>query len=582
MRIINLKKFISFLLVFTLVFCCAVQACASKPDIKGNNEYKVAVRGDLGTENAGKTVSVMLLSDKTDMSSIKAEDILYLNDARADENGKYGLDFSSSRISYTDGKANCKIYIRQGSEDVTNSLIYASATERDMCFYDLKLYDELGQKKARLVVDNPFNVKVNVTMFVASYDSNGILIDVQKRVQSVDKEQNTFTINHTCTSKTEKVKALVWADIINAVPLVKGVEKNNDIVTEHKNVLIIGNSYSVDSTRYVHDMANSLGADIDVYLIQQGGRSVYELWANRENSSYYMVQKNGSSISARSLDTLLDEFDFDVIAMQNYWGSSSGILHYANDTYNCSKTDAYKNMALYLHQKQPDAEIMINSVWSNENGYNTTADIENAAKASEFFGVEKGNYVQRYFYNQVERFNGQAAFDSGEAINDDKTPLRQFPVGYAIQIAREFEKDGKLPYFTTTDDTVKSFADMQNGDLCPISESDALNNRLRLNRDGYHLSYAGRYLAGLVWTEILTGVSAENIDYVPNPEQIICGYQSVSSDDTSTTETIAVSFNELTSDQISDLKKIAHSAVKQYYDYGCRTLDKTAMKLTID
>ena len=137
MRIINLKKFISFLLVFTLVFCCVVQACASKPDIKGNNEYKVAVRGDLGTENAGKTVSVMLLSDKTDMSSIKAEDILYLNDAKADENGKYGLDFSSSRISYTDGKANCKIYIRQGSEDVTNSLIYASATERDMCFYDL-------------------------------------------------------------------------------------------------------------------------------------------------------------------------------------------------------------------------------------------------------------------------------------------------------------------------------------------------------------------------------------------------------------------------------------------------------------
>lgn len=368
------------------------------------------------------------------------------------------------------------------------------------------------------------------------------------------------------------------------LPLAQPAQQAVTLDPSHKDILIIGNSYSVDSLRYVSEIAQNIGADIDVYLAQQGGRTVYELYTNHADTTYYSFYKNTDWIGTASLDNILEQRRFDAVVMQNYWGTSGGILYYANDTYNASKTDAYKNMALYLREKQPGAEILINAVWSNENGYNETQIAQIAAADSEFANSPRQNAVQRWMYDQMEKFNGQAAIDCGEAVFGGKTlgdggfPLRQLPVGYAIQLAREYPgSDGNYPFATTMDDTVKHFADMTPGELCPIGDADAAAGRLRLNRDGYHLSVAGRYLAGLVWIEYLTGYDVSQVVYIPGSEIINCGYQATGGDGTTTTEAIAVSFDALTAQQASILRSIAHRAVRNFEGRAARGLNDSSI-----
>lgn len=416
---------------------------------------------------------------------------------------------------------------------------------------------------------------------LAEYDNNNslekvVLTSADYKTNDWDKlsagcSRNAGTVIENY-NPTHTYKAFCVDSLNNLIPLLRCAELNLD-ASQKKKLLIIGNSYSVDSVRYVHDMAKSVGADIDTYLIQHGGATVYDLYVNRSDTSYYLpIQINGHSTSQKkSLDALLDDETFDYVVMQNYWGSSQGIINYVDNSTSSSKENNYKAMAEYIREKQPNTEIMINAVWSNEHGYNVPEKIDAAARASSF--AEMTNYVQRYFYDQEEKFNGQAAIDCS-SVNGGK-PLTQMPVGYAIQLAREYETGGNKPFFTTCGtDLLSLYVD---GGVCPIGDADKIAGRLRLNRDGYHLSLAGRYLAGLVWTQMLTECDVNDIAFVPTPEMIRCGIQA--SDGTSTTDTINLTFDPITAVQQQQLKVIAGKAVNNYKTYGTRGLADTAMPL---
>ena len=560
------------LFLIMIILSCTFGGASAQEIMADTTQNKIAVRGTLDEYNPGDIVTIMLLKRGVEPSKATPSDILYFNTATINENGKYSLDFLcyNTPEEYT-------VYVKQGDNDITNTVTQAYLSNEQKCLYDLNLYDGLGKKSAVLNVDNPFSVDVTATLILSSYDSSENLIGVKLQTLNIDGETPYIYMSTECSVDTSMVKCLLWSDVKTVLPLHTAVSSQNVLNSEHKDILILGNSYSYDSTRYVHDIAESIGADIDVYLLAHAGATVYDLWKQRENNDYCLLVKNGVTAYRRvSVDTLLSEREFDAIVMQNYWGGSLGIMDYANSNYACSMPNGYVNLASYIKSKQPQAELLINSVWSNENGYNEAEELKSCAENSEFANLK--NSVQRWSYNQLEKFNGQAATDCAEASNYDGA-LRQIPVGYAIQMAREYIGEGNYPFFTTFDDTVTSFEAMNDGDLCPISDSDAAKGRLRLNRDGYHLSFAGRYLAGLVWTGIFTGCDVTSIDYVPIPENIDCGYQS-SGNDTATLDTISVSFDPLSDKHTSALRNIAAKAIQRYYEYGTRTLQDEEMVLT--
>ncbi len=349
----------------------------------------------------------------------------------------------------------------------------------------------------------------------------------------------------------------------------------------NKKVLIIGNSYSVDSARYVSLMAKDTGYDINVYLLQHGGSTVRELYENREDARYYTFHVDGvTEQTLISIKNALDMYDFDMIVMQNYWGSSDGIFYYNEESqpkiYMSASSPYYKYMAAWLKENKPGAEILINAVWSNEKGYNETPSRIAAANSSSFAG--RDNQVQRYCYDQMEKFNGQASIDAGVSSGACGNCLRQLPVGYAVQLAREYiDINGNHPFLTLYNDSL-NFANIDDGDLCPVSEEDAQAGNLRLNRDGSHLSLAGRYLAGLVWTEVLTGIDAEKCDFIPSAEILNCGFYTESG----ILEKVKVSFKPLSNGHILLLKKIAHQAVRNFYIYGVRGLDRESIPYIFD
>lgn len=571
--------------IITVIMLFMTGLNTSAADIFGSTDSsKLVIRGNLGSDNAGESVTVLILKSDAEVQNCKSTDIMYFNSIRISDDGAYAAEFECEGIEYTDGKANCRLYIKQGNSDVTDSLIYAAVEDRKKCIYELDILDRLGEKTAVLSVENPFMTDTSAQLILASYKADGTLESVQFEELDINKAKQGLALSEYRSGNDTNIKAFVWSSINQVMPLANAVKTDIKTDTSHKDILIVGNSYSIDSARYVHDICESIGADIDVYILGHAGGTVYSLWSNRDDASYYNYSRNGATAERKvSLETVLSEREYDAIIMQNYWGASDGILYESNAQYDCSYPDAYKTMAQYLASGQPEAELLINSVWSNEIGYNASDSIKSAAAASEFADME--NAVQRWSYNQLESFNNQAAIDCGKAVEETSgvygRPLRQLPVGYAVQLAREYEKNGEQPFLTIFNDETKISDDWADGTLSPISSEDEEKGRLRLNRDGYHLSFAGRYLAGLVWAEILTGYDVSKVTYIPEPEWIQCGVQATGSA-TATTDSIKTSFNPITEEQAADLRYIAHNAVKQYYEYAKNRDYTKSMSLEIE
>jgi len=379
-----------------------------------------------------------------------------------------------------------------------------------------------------------------------------------------------------------------------------------------KNVLIIGNSFSVDSTRYVHEIAKSMGYDINIHLIQVDGtlsKEAYDVlyddvkngggayWGYNYNAGdpdiakpsdfesrtrYTWIKHNGDAKPTAyagwkwKITDVTSAYDIDLIVLQNYWADGFGLQGYSeaddpNRSYEDTHCSYYVEMAKLLHEVEPDAEIMINSVWANEMGHSMYPAF--GSKASRFGFSSDAFGKQSYFYDTMEKYNGQAAIDVGSVINADGSPIGQFPVGYAVQIARNWQNESGDYHFRTT---ARSFLFEDDGLPLQMADADKQAGRTRLNRDGFHMSVAARYLAGLVWVETLTGEDARNCTYIPPEETLSCGGARKAEGGSAT---ISVVFPVISESDVTILRDIAHKAVTNFKTRG---LNDPSLPLTFN
>ena len=218
------------------------------------------------------------------------------------------------------------------------------------------------------------------------------------------------------------------------------------------NVLCIGNSFSEDATRYLHQISDD---EIFVRNLYIGGCSLETHWNNiKEANPLYEYQKNGRRLKMISINEALTKKKWDFVTVQQVSQFSGKI-----ETYE----PFLSHIVEFIKEKCPSAKIVFHRTWA---------------------------------YDDNSTHGGFALYDNSrpkmfKAIVDTTNEIAKrygfdvIPNGEAIELARE------LPEFSS-------------------------GAELNINRDGFHLSLDyGRYLAGLVMFAYFTGKNPERVTYEP-------------------------------------------------------------------
>lgn len=227
-------------------------------------------------------------------------------------------------------------------------------------------------------------------------------------------------------------------------------------------ILSIGNSFSQDAHKWLHQLAKVNGAEIETANLYIGGCSLEMHWTNAEqNNAYYSLELNGNAgTRSVSIEEALRSETWDIVTLQQV-SNKSGMP----ETY-----EPYlSSLANMVRELQPDAKLYFHQTWAYEIDSNHS-------------GFVNYNNDQVEMYNRIKQTTEMAAKSIHATL---------IPVGEAIQTLRE---------------TVPEF-DYQNGGLS-------------LCRDGFHLSLDyGRYAAAATWLHIIIGEKINAADFEDfNPE----------------------------------------------------------------
>ena len=178
------------------------------------------------------------------------------------------------------------------------------------------------------------------------------------------------------------------------------------------NVLCIGNSFSQDATRYLHQISDDKIFVRNLYI---GGCSLETHWDNIVNANEsYEYQKNGRKLRMTSINSALTKKRWDYITIQQV-SHLSGM----ESTYEPYLT----NILEFLKEKCPNAEIVFHRTWAYDDN-STHGGFAN-------YGNDRKKMI-----NDIIKASDKLA---------EKHSLRIIPNGEAVEAARDLsEFQGEL------------------------------------------------------------------------------------------------------------------------------------------
>lgn len=227
-------------------------------------------------------------------------------------------------------------------------------------------------------------------------------------------------------------------------------------------ILSIGNSFSEDAQRYIHQIAESNNDDIFCANLYIGGCSLERHYNNIVNdSAEYDYQVNGENTKTLiSIKEALNKDNWDIVTVQQV-SSFSGMP----ETYYPYITEVIN----YVKSIRPNSKIYLHQTWSYEQG------------------SDHGDFKN---YN-----------------NDTEEMFRRI-VETNRQVAKTEEIDGIIP-------DGEIINELRNTELF-----DYRNGGTSLCRDTFHMDFIlGRYALSLTWYKIFTGKSVSEISYTPPCEE---------------------------------------------------------------
>lgn len=157
------------------------------------------------------------------------------------------------------------------------------------------------------------------------------------------------------------------------------------------NILSIGNSYSMDAQRYLHQIAEADGVELNNYNLYIGGCSLARHYRNMlSEQAVYGLGMNGQDVGFPvSLKQALLNRDWDVITVQQ-------ASHFSTDykTYQ----PYLKKLVEYIRLCVPQAKIYIQQTWAYE---------QDSPRLNEKMGYTD----QKDMFNDLKKAYDQAAAD---------------------------------------------------------------------------------------------------------------------------------------------------------------------------
>lgn len=234
-------------------------------------------------------------------------------------------------------------------------------------------------------------------------------------------------------------------------------------------ILSIGNSFSDDAQRWLHDLSVAAGNPIECVNAYIGGCTLNEHSLNyRERLPKYMLQVNGEVIREEvTLNDILADGRYDVVTLQQA-SHASGLVP--------SYTPYIHDLADMVAAAQPQAKLMVHQTWAYDE--DSTHDM---------FVAYNNN--QTMMHEQLHR-----AYDIAAMALD----AQLIPSGDLIQELRN------SPYFAKR------------------GAEDPDQPLPSLTRDGFHLNlYYARYAVSALWYAVLMQQPVSGLDWTPpEPEDL--------------------------------------------------------------
>ncbi|MBQ7901516.1 MAG: DUF4886 domain-containing protein [Clostridia bacterium] len=337
---------------------------------------------------------------------------------------------------------------------------------------------------------------------VAQYGEDGGVI---KLVMSQPVQEGIASVDFAAEDiDNTKIKVFLMASKASIKPLCRAEQIS---VTRRYNILMLGNSFSMDVTCYMEEIAEAAGKKLNIAVLNKGGSAVAYHYTNREmplasSDIYFWLNDKGQGYS--NLKTVLENYDWDYVIIQN-WGSSKAFYTFSDSNY-ASNWAVITDLAKYINEKEPSAELMLHETWSFEAGYN---DFKDASTRDEI-GAD------------IRKLYDRCAQETAAAIGYSE-PLRKISSLDAFEAARAYTNaDGVQLFETTYYKDGHLFSGYENRATVPVgdgtrllSPEDATAGKVSLHRDGFHASAAARYLIALNAVEIMTGKSVYGNTYRP-------------------------------------------------------------------
>ncbi|WP_316814138.1 DUF4886 domain-containing protein [Pedobacter heparinus] len=233
-------------------------------------------------------------------------------------------------------------------------------------------------------------------------------------------------------------------------------------------VLMIGNSFSQNASRYLPQMAEEVKVNLVLGRAEMGGCSLKRHW---DSVLVNDIDTNrGKAYKGKSLRQLLSSQKWDIVTMQQY-----SLLSGDETTYQPYAKNIYDLVKSY----QPDAQIFVHQTWAYRADAVNWGKIEGEKRAKN--NQEMWEKSRAAYHHLAKSLGNLPIIPSGDAFYQVATDKKW-----------GFKKDTAFDYVNAVYPALPS---QENS----INAGYSWGTDKKLKFDPNHANEAGCYLAGLVW-----------------------------------------------------------------------------------
>jgi len=271
----KIKSFVSILLAFTMIFLMVISPSALVVKDYDNiysayGDYAVVI--GKAPEYANQLVTMLLL--KGDGLSAESEDVLYVREIWADEEGYYETKFKYTGFVVENGKVtNCTLRVKAGTNDVTDTVLSATVKKSDMMAVELETVLSEDSASVTANLNNLYRQSLDTTVMIAAYDEHNRLLGVKSADNIITDETGSISVTFSDLPVFDRLVAFVWDSTSSLIPYME--QTAIEIPNAVKNLVIHPGSDETMRRFTWYNTQETVGAQLQYALkadyIEDGG-----------------------------------------------------------------------------------------------------------------------------------------------------------------------------------------------------------------------------------------------------------------------------------------------------------------------